>query len=370
MNQVKTQIRIRADIEAMQEYTPTSSLEVFAEQLGFPVEKLVKLDANENPYGPSPKARAALAALEYAHIYPDPGGSKLRALLSGYVGVSAEHILAGAGSDDLLVLLLQLFIDPGDVILNCPPTFSMYAFDAPLAHARVIDIPRRADFSLDVEGIKRAALEHNPKLLFLCSPNNPDGSLIPPEVIERLLNLPLVVVLDEAYIEFSGAESLATRVPETPNLVVLRTFSKWAGLAGLRAGYGIFPLDIIRHLWKIKQPYNLNAAADAAARASLEDLPYLQANVQRIVAERERLERELAQFSFLTPYPSHSNFVLCKVQGITARQLRDRLATQGVLVRYYNRPDMRDFVRISAGTPRQTDALLAALRTIGASDGR
>jgi histidinol-phosphate aminotransferase len=370
MSQVKTQIRIRADIAAMEAYTPTSSLEIFAEQLGYPVEKLIKLDANENPYGPSPRARAALAALQYAHIYPDPEGRKLRALLSDYVGVSADHILAGAGSDDLLVLLLQLFIDPGDAILNCPPTFSMYSFDAPLAHARVINIPRRADFSLDVEGIERAALEHNPKLLFLCSPNNPDGSLIPPGVIERLLNLPLVVVLDEAYLEFSGAESMAARVPETPNLVVLRTFSKWAGLAGLRAGYGIFPREIITHLWKIKQPYNLNAAADAAARASLEDLPYLQTNVRRIVTERERLERELAQFPFLAPYPSRSNFVQCKVQGIAARQLRDALATEGVLVRYYNKPDMRDFVRISAGTPQQTDALLAALRKIGANDGR
>jgi histidinol-phosphate aminotransferase len=370
MSRVKTQIRIRADIEAMEEYTPTSSLEVFAERLGIPVEKLVKLDANENPYGPSPKARAALAALEYTHIYPDPEGRKLRALLSDYVGVSANHILAGAGSDDLLVLLLQLFIDPGDAIVNCPPTFSMYSFDAPLAHAQVINIPRRADFSLDVEGIERAALEHSPKLLFLCSPNNPDGSLIPPEVIERLLNLPLVVVLDEAYLEFSGAESMAARVPATPNLVVLRTFSKWAGLAGLRVGYGLFPREIITHLWKIKQPYSLNAAADAAARASLADVPYLRANVRRLVAERERLERELAQFPFLAPYPSRSNFVLCKVQGITARQLRDGLAAQGVLVRYYNKPDMRDFVRISAGTPQQTDALVAALHRIGANDGQ
>ena len=370
MSQVKAQIRIRSDIEAMEEYTPTSSLEVFAEQLGVPVENLVKLDANENPYGPSPKVRAALAALEYTHIYPDPEGRKLRALLSDYVDVSADHILAGAGSDDLLVLLLQLFIDPGDAILNCPPTFSMYSFDAPLAHARVINVPRRADFSLNVEGIERAALERNPKLLFLCSPNNPDGSLIPPEVIERLLALPLVVVLDEAYLEFSGAESMAARVPATPNLVVLRTFSKWAGLAGLRVGYGIFPREIITHLWKVKQPYNLNAAADAAARASLADVPYLQANVRRLVAERERLKRELAKFPFLTPYPSCGNFVLCKVLGIAAQQWRDRLAGQGVLVRCYNKPDMRDFVRISAGTPQHTDALLEALQKIGASDGR
>jgi histidinol-phosphate aminotransferase len=364
MIQAHEKIRIRADIAAMEEYTPTSSLEIFAEQLGFPVEKLIKLDANENPYGPSPKARAALAALAYTHIYPDPQAHKLRPLLADYVGVSADHILASAGADELIELLLQLFIEPGDMIINTPPTFSMYAFDAPLAFARVVNIERRADFSLDVEAIEAAALETDAKLLFLCSPNNPDGSLIPPETIERLLRLPLVVVLDEAYNEFSGVESMAARVPETPNLIVLRTFSKWAGLAGLRVGYGIFPRDIIKHLWKIKQPYNLNAAADMAARASLDDLPYLRENVRRIVVERERLEIELAKFPFLKPYPSRSNFVLCRVDGITALEIKQTLAKQGIVIRHYNTPRLHDYVRISAGKPEQMDALLAALKRI------
>jgi histidinol-phosphate aminotransferase len=366
MIQMKEKVRIRADIAAMEAYTPTSSLEIFAEQLGFPVEKLIKLDANENPYGPSPKARAALASLAYTHIYPDPEASRLRPMLADYVGVSADHILVGAGADEIIELILQLFVEPGDTIINTPPTFSMYSFDAPLVFARVVNVERRADFSLEVEGIETAARESDAKLLFLCSPNNPDGSLIPPETLERLLELPLVVVLDEAYIEFSGAESLAARVPHTPNLIVLRTFSKWAGLAGLRVGYGIFPRDIIKHLWKIKQPYNLNVAADMAARASLEDLPYLQANVQRLIAERVRLETELAEFSFLRPYPSRSNFVLCKVEGKRAFDLRERLARMyGIVIRYYNKPRMRDHIRISAGTPEQIDALLAALREIG-----
>ncbi|MBN1200977.1 MAG: histidinol-phosphate transaminase [Anaerolineae bacterium] len=361
-------VRIRADIAAMEAYTPTASLEVFAEQLGRPVETIIKLDANENPYGPSPKARQALADLDVAHIYPDPAARKLCAMLSNYVGVGAEHIIAGAGSDELIDLLLRVFIEPGDAILNCPPTFGMYSFDAPQSHARVVNVPRRADFSLDVDGIERAAAEHRPKLVFLCSPNNPDGSLIPPEMLDRLLALPLVVVLDEAYNEFSGVDSMAPRVPDTPNLVVLRTFSKWAGLAGLRVGYGIFPLALTPHLWKIKQPYYLSAAADAAARASLDDLPFLQANVQHIVHERERLERELAVFPFLTPYPSRSNFVLCRVTGMDAAELRDTLAKEaGILIRYYNKPGLSDHVRFSAGTPDQNDALLATLRRIGES---
>ena len=365
-SRIVDKVRVRADIAAMQPYTPTASLEVFAAQLGIPAERLIKLDANENPYGPSPRAQQALASLNTTHIYPDPEARALRALLSEYVGVSAEHILAGAGADELIALILELFIEPGDAVINAPPTFSMYAFDAPLAFARVVDVPRRADFSLDVEGIEAAARASGARLLFLCSPNNPDGSLIPPQTIERLLDLPLVVVLDEAYLEFSGAQSLAPRVPGTPNLIVLRTFSKWAGLAGLRVGYGVFPREIIAHLWKIKQPYNVNVAADAAARASLADLPYLRANVERLIAGRERLERELAAIPYLHPYPSRGNFVLCRVTGMDAAQLRRRLAEEhGILIRHYDTPRLRDHVRISAGTPAQTGALLAALREIG-----
>ena len=366
MNQTRTATDlIRPDIAAMEAYTPTASLEVFAEQLGRPVETLIKLDANENPYGPSPAAQAALASLPYTNIYPDPEARKLRALLADYVGVDAANILVGAGADELIELILQLFIAPGDTIINCPPTFSMYAFDAPLYHAQVVNIPRACDFSLDINAIETYLWDNSAKLLFVCAPNNPDGSLIPRATLERLLALPVIVVLDEAYIEFSGEDSVAPDVLRYPNLIVLRTFSKWAGLAGLRVGYGIFPDDLMPHLWKIKQPYNLNVAADAAARASLADLPTLQVNIQRLITERQRLERELATVPFLEPYPSHSNFVLCRVIGRDAAQLRQQLAEEhGILVRYYRKTGLQDHVRISAGTPAQTDALLAALRSM------
>jgi histidinol-phosphate aminotransferase len=229
-----------------------------------------------------------------------------------------------------------------------------------------VSVPRRVDFSLDVAAIESAARDTNAKLLFLCSPNNPDGSLIPTETLDRLLELPLVVVLDEAYIEFSRTASAAARVPDISNLIVLRTFSKWAGLAGLRVGYGIFPLELMPHLWKIKQPYNLNVAADVAARASLDDLADRRAIVETLIAERERLENELAAIPYLKPYPSRSNFVLCRVHGIDAADLRDRLARDfGILIRYYAKPGLRDHVRFSAGTPGQMNALFDALRQIG-----
>ena len=199
--------RIRRDIASMSAYTPTASLDVFAERLGLDVDELIKLDANENPFGPSPLVIQALAKLPNMHIYPDPGSGRLRELLSDYVAVPAEQILCGAGADELIELILQLFIEPGDAIINTPPTFAMYDFDAPLYHGKVIDVYRQADFSLDVAAIENAVIQHDAKLVFLCSPNNPSGNLIPPAEIKRLLKLPTTIVVDEAYIEFAGAES-------------------------------------------------------------------------------------------------------------------------------------------------------------------
>ena len=200
------------------------------------------------------------------NVYPDPESGRLRELLADHIDVPRAQILCGAGADELIEIILQLFIEPGDVIINTPPTFAMYGFDAPLYHGRVVDIYRREDFALDLEAIEAAALQHSAKLLFLCSPNNPSGNMIDPASIERLLELPTTIVVDEAYIEFAESESLVKRVGDAPNLIVLRTMSKWAGLAGLRVGYGVFPPKLMPHLWKIKQPYNVNLAADIAAQ--------------------------------------------------------------------------------------------------------
>ena len=272
---MSAKVRIRRDIESMSAYTPTTSLEVFAERLGKAPGDLIKLDANENPFGPSPRVIEALAKLPNINIYPDPESGRLRDLLAGYSSVPAEQILCGAGADELIELILQLFIEPGDWIINTPPTFAMYGFDAPLYHGRVIDVYRRADFSLDIDAIAAAVTRHKAKLVFLCSPNNPSGNLIEPADIRRLLDLPATIVVDEAYIEFAPGAGFGGWVADYPNLIILRTLSKWAGLAGLRVGYGIFPPALMPHLWKIKQPYNVNVAADVAARASLEDVDFL-----------------------------------------------------------------------------------------------
>lgn len=355
---------VRPEVAAMEPYTPIVPFDVLSARLGRRPDEIVKLDANENPYGPSPRALRALAEERYYHIYPDPDQRALREAIARYVDVSPDFILAGAGADELIDLLMRLFIGPGDGVIDCPPTFGMYEFDAALQGGIVFKVPRRDDFSLDLDAIEEVARRERPKLIFITSPNNPDGSIIAREELHRLLQLPLVVVLDEAYAEFSG-QSFVSWVLTYPNLVVLRTFSKWAGLAGLRVGYGVFPSNIIQHLWKIKQPYNVNVAATRAAIASLDDADHLLANVARIVAERDRLARLLAEIDYLRPYPSHANFILCRVIGREAREVRRALEERGILVRYFNKPGLTDCIRISVGRPEDTDRLMIALREIG-----
>ena len=356
---------IRADLVSMQPYQPIRPIEVLAVQLGCAPEAIVKLDANENPYGPSPRAQAALADLPYVHIYPDPESRLLRAALSGFTGVSAGQLLAGSGADELIDLTMRLFLQPGDAILDCPPTFGMYAFDAAIAGAKVIRVPRRPDWSVDVAAVEESVRRYRPKLLFVTSPNNPDGGWLPDADLERLLDLPLVVVLDEAYVEFAGLErSRIGWVAGRDNFIVLRSFSKWAGLAGLRVGYGAFPAALMPHLWKIKQPYTVSVAASTAAIASLEDRAYLEQTVDRIVEEREQLRRKLGTIPYLRPYPSQANFVLCQVEGRGAGQLKAALEQEGVLVRHFDKPRLDDCIRISVGKSEQTDALVSLLRRL------
>jgi histidinol-phosphate aminotransferase len=259
----------------------------------------------------------------------------------------------------------------------------MYSFDAGLAGARVLRVPRRVDFSVDVEAVVAAAARPGgdaarepedvvgletpplipPKLVFLTSPNNPDGSLLDPRDLERILALPLMVVLDEAYVEFAGLEcSAAGWAAERDNLIVLRTFSKWAGIAGLRLGYGVFPAWLMPFLWRAKQPYNVNVAATAAGLASLAHRAEIQPTVEALIHERDRLYEELGRVPFLRPYPSRANFVLCRVVDRDAAELKAQLAAKGILVRHFAKPGLENCIRVSAGRPQDTDALLAALQ--------
>ncbi|HLA42610.1 MAG TPA: aminotransferase class I/II-fold pyridoxal phosphate-dependent enzyme, partial [Aggregatilineales bacterium] len=248
---------MRREIVEMTPYVPIKPFHVMSAELGISVEQIVKLDANENPYGASPKALTTLSNIaDEIPIYPDPGSDDLREKLAEKLGVNSDQVMVGAGADELIELLFKLFITPGDAVINCPPTFGMYTFFAAIFGAKEIVIERDENFRVDVDAIEQAVIDHNAKIVLLCAPNNPDGGTIAPDTLQRLLNLNAIIVLDEAYVSFAkpnlegefGDSNHARLVSQYPNLVILRTFSKWAGLAGLRCGYGVFAPEIVRYL--------------------------------------------------------------------------------------------------------------------------
>lgn len=354
---------IRPELVTMKGYAPIEPTDVLSRRAELPAGKIVKLDGNENPYGCSPEVYQALAAYPYYHNYPDPEQRELRKALEEYTGLGAPHIVCGTGSDDLIDLILRLFLRPGDEVINCPPTFGMYPFSTDICGGMVVDVPRSEDFSLDTAGIKKALTERT-KVIIVASPNNPTGNAATEEEIKELVDTGRVVVVDEAYFEFSNGMTMTNLVPSCTNLVVLRTFSKWAGLAGLRIGYGLFPIEIARYLMKIKQPYNASAVAQAAVLASLADIDYLRANVAKIVMERERLFGRLEELGWLKPYHSQANFILCSLPEGNAQEIWQGLRKKGIFVRYFDTPGLRDCLRITVGRPEDTNALVKALKEV------
>jgi histidinol-phosphate aminotransferase len=357
-------MQLPSHVKNLPAYIPGESVESLAARLGRSSESIIKLDANENNYGTPPAVFQALAALAGTHRYPDASQGDLRAALSAYTGVPADNLLAGNGSDDLISLIAQVLLQPGDSILVCPPTFSMYAFYARLKNCKVISVPRGANFSVDMDEIISAVQVHSPKILYLDTPGNPTGYCISRLDIEKLLSLPTLIVIDEAYLEFSGSKSLMSDVLASQNLVVLRTFSKWAGLAGFRVGYGAFPKWLGDALWQAKSPYNVTVPAMTAAVAALSEEKLLKSNIARVIIDRDRFTTELRNLNGLSVYPSDANFLLVKVEpsfGKSAAKVCEILKEQGILVRLFEEIDC---LRITIGKTDEMESLLQALEEL------
>jgi histidinol-phosphate aminotransferase len=354
---------IRPDLATFGGYSARKSPDTLAGKVEVPVENIVKLDANENPYGCSPRVNQALATCPDLNIYPDSGQTQLRKMLQGYTGVAAESIVAGSGSGDLIDLILRLFVEPGDEVIACPPTFDMYRFSTEMGYGNLVEVPRDENFAVNLKAVK-AAINQKTKIILIANPNNPTGTITPRQDILELVDTGLPVLVDEAYYEFSG-KTVAPLVSQYQNLMVLRTLSKWAGLAGLRVGYGLFPPKIADYLLKIKLPYNINMAALIAVEESLKDIDYLMDKVKAIIAERDRLFDALNKLKWLKPFPSQANFILCSVLNGRANELRQKLQDKGILVRYFDKPMLRGYIRISVGKPEHTDALIKTLQEMG-----
>ena len=349
-------------IQALETYEGVDPMEVMAERAGISPDKIIRLNGNENPYGPSPKVSSALGDYENYNYYPDPGQRNLRRVLSGYLNVEPEKIVAGNGSDELIDLLLRMYVGVGDNVIIPTPTFGMYSFSAGICGGEAISVERDENYEIDLTAMK-AAITPKSKIIFLTSPNNPTGNIVPEYQTRALLDTGLLVVMDEAYFEFCGDTAIPL-LTEYQNLVVLRTFSKWAGLAGLRIGVGAMDSSLAATMMAMKPPYNVNLAAEVALTTSLEDTPGLLERVAEIVAERERMMQQLLDVPNLTPWPSRANFILCEVPDGRGQEIFDGLCSRGIFLRYWSSGRLKNFIRTSIGLPHETDAVVDAFREL------
>lgn len=352
-------------------YHPVRPLDVISEEIGIKAEDIAKLDANENLHPvPAEMMAAVTNALQSfssgcsAQIYPDPTQTHFRAAIAklhSAHGVTPEMVVAGSGSDDILDILMRIM--EADNCIICPPTFGMYKFLGAITKIKIIEVARKPNFEVDVAAVVKAVRDNKCKLVMLPSPNNPTGTLLPNDDIKILCAEDCIVCVDEAYADFAGC-SADELLLQYPNLIVCRTFSKWAGLAGLRAGYALGHPDIIERMLACKQPYNVNVAAEAMARAALEHREKILVTVRSLSAELVKTIDFVKGYRFLKPHPTHSNFVLCDVVGVDAKGLSTFLRRNGVLVRYFGTQggQLQNNIRISAGRPSDTQKLIAALQ--------
>lgn len=359
-------VHVRPEMDRMAEYIPGESIEAFSLRTGIPAHQVIKLNSNESPYEPAPQVIQALGTHSTYNNYPDTNSTALRNALAAYTEIDARHILVSHGSNELINLLWHIFLSVGDNIICCPPTFSLYTSITTFCGAYVLEVPRTEDYEIDVEAILHM-LTPETKMIVLCSPNNPTGNLVSEQDVLALLETGRIVMLDEAYTEFSDRpKGLAHLVPRYPNLIVMRTFSKWAGLAGLRIGYGLFPEWIVSYMHRGQCPFEVNVAGHIAAIETLKHLDYTLDKVRRVVEERERLFELLACFPYLQPIPSQGNFILTRVleEEVKMEQIRAAVEARGLLLRYFKHPYLSSFLRITIGLPRHSDLLTQALKTL------
>jgi histidinol-phosphate aminotransferase len=315
----------------------------------------VFLDANENSYG-SP------LDVNYSR-YPDPLQWKLKQEISKIKGIPPQNIFIGNGSDEVIDIAFRIFCEPAkDNVIICPPTYGMYKVCANINNVAVKEVLLTNDFQLDVDGVL-SAIDNHTKLLFLCSPNNPTGNNLRRKDIEYLIkNFKGIVVIDEAYINFSSQKPFLQELTKYENLIIMHTLSKAWGLAGLRLGLGFASELIIDYFNKVKPPYNINGSSQLLGLQALEKINEVNNNIKTIVSQRNFLEQELKQFDFIKKiYPSDANFILLKVSD--ADRLYQHLLMNRIIVRNRNsEPLCENCIRVTIGTQSENEKLLNSLK--------
>ena len=352
--------RAVAQAAGLHPYIPGKPVETLLREKG--LNHAIKLASNENPYGPAPKAIAAMqAAAGEMHRYPDGDATALKAALADLHAVSREQILLGNGSNEVLELIIRTFAGAGDEVIYAQRGFIVYALATQAVGARGVAVAEADGLSHDLEGML-AAVNARTKVICLANPNNPTGTLHDNATLQAFLDrLPrdLIVIVDEAYYEFV-ADQLGDSLAQLshPGLVISRTFSKAYGLAGCRVGYAVADAEIVALVNRFREPFNLNGLAQAAALAALDDRDWVMARVAETVAERERLESALDALGLLTGH-SHGNFVL--LHHADSAALHRQMEDGGIILRPLAPYGMADDLRVSVGLPAENDAFLARL---------
>jgi histidinol-phosphate aminotransferase len=345
-------------------YEPGKPVEDLARELGIAPDKIIKLASNENPLGPSPRARQAMIeTLERAHFYPDGGGYYLREAIAAQLGVAMNNVILGNGSNEIIEFIGHAYLQPGDEVVVARHSFAVYRLMAQLFGAVVVDVPDPG-FVHDLDAML-AAITPRTKELFVANPNNPTGTMVFQDEIDRFMDrVPehVMVVFDEAYYEFlDEPPDVLQYVRAGRNVVVLRTFSKIQGLANLRIGYGVAAPEIIEVLQKARQPFNANGIAQAGALAGMSDQAHMD-ETRRVTREgRDYLQAEFVNLG-LEFVPSHANFVLVKVGD--GKKVFDALLRRGIIVRAMGSYGLPEWIRVSVGTMPQNEAFSAALRDL------
>jgi histidinol-phosphate aminotransferase len=366
-----TKIKIVDRFASIKSYSGVKPLEVIAEELQIPISNIIKLDGNENPYEPLPEVLNALSSLKRINFYPDPLCSNLIQSISTKENLIVNNIIVGSGSDELIELIIKAYANSYDSILSVSPTFGMISFLSQIYGIKHITVPMQlvkeesfARYILDEAKFVDAA--KHAKIVFIARPNNPDGMVLSERFVESLLSLPILLIVDEAYIEFSDFQSLANWIPRYDNIVVLRTLSKAYGLGGLRVGYGIIPDDIRKVLVSIKQPYNVNIAGQKAAIAALSS-PLVEKRIIEIKKTRDWFINQLKliqnQYNVFWIHRSEACYVLLTFETPeVAKSLYEYLYSKGILVRYYTSQDMVNNLRISIGLQENMEKVIDKIK--------
>ncbi len=354
-------LNVHPDIAALTPYVPGKPIEELQREMG--LARVVKLASNENPLGPSPKAIAVLTeGAATLHRYPDGGAFRLREALADRWKVTSDHVILGNGSDEILGLLARTFLSPGDEAVMADHTFVIYKMEVMAAHGKAVTVPLR-QWRHDLSAMADAVTPRT-KLLFVCNPNNPTGTMVSADEVEQLMaRVPehVIVVFDEAYFEYvrrSDFPDSMAYVKQGRNTIVLRTFSKIYGLAGLRIGYGVTTPEITNFLNRVRPPFNANSIAQRAALAALGDDEHVARSRSVNQAGMEQMVKGLTALGF-TPIPSEANFLYVDI-GQDGRQVFDALLRQGIIVRHIE----GRMIRVTIGQVEENEAFLTALAQV------